>query len=141
MGNRFAFFLIGLAVLSAAPLLAEKPNEARDMMRELGYGGMKGKKLEKAIKKAAAYPLGSEKNPVRENMPEGEKAYLSRLRCADGNAPAFNRAGSVGDSPYGYIMDLYNVTCPGAAAVEVYMDMYHDGGEQQPVPGFTIVAG
>ncbi len=134
--------LAALASLAAAaPAAAQhKPNEARDTMRSFGFEPPTGKKLEEIIAKAERHPLGSKKNPIRENMPQGEIAYLSRLRCADGKAPAFSRQGNVGQGPYGSIVDLYIVTCKGAKPVEVYMDMYHDGPETRPVPGFTIAA-
>ncbi|MBO9499929.1 MAG: hypothetical protein J7483_10780 [Novosphingobium sp.] len=136
--------LAAVAALSIAAAPAQtyeegkKPNGARDMMLSLG-GGMKGKKLRTAIAKAEQYPLGSDKNPVRENGPAGQRAYLGKLRCEDGSAPAFDRAGNVGEGVFGFIVDLYKVTCPGKDAVDVYIDMYHDGGETRPVPGFTIV--
>ncbi len=135
--------LIGIAALgiAAAPIQDRQegkvPNGARDMMLSLG-AGMKGKALEAAIAKAEAFPLGSADNPVRENGPGGEEAYLRKLRCADGTAPSFARAGSVGAGPYRFIVDLYKVTCPGKAAADVYIDMYHDGPETRPVAGFTI---
>jgi hypothetical protein len=131
-----AILAIGFA---GAPAAAQhRPNEARDMMRQLHMGGLDGDKLAKAIARAEASPLGSKANPVRENMPKGEYTYLHRLRCADGQAPAANRVGNVGTGVYGNIVDLFRVTCAGAATVEIYMDMYHDGPELRPVPGFTI---
>jgi hypothetical protein len=129
---------LGCAAVTLPASAQQRPNEGRDMMRAMGLKGMSGKKLAKAIAKAERNPLGSKANPVRENMPEGQLAYLSRLRCADGKAPAFDRAGSVGTGVYGNIVDLYSVTCPGAAPTDVYMDMYHDGPENRPLPGFTI---
>ena len=83
--------------------------------------------------------FGSKGNPVRCNGPRGERAYLSRLRCADGKAPAFNRIGSFGKGPYGHILDGYNVKCEDKDPVTVFMDMYHEHVEKEPVPGFTIV--
>ncbi|WP_260482712.1 hypothetical protein [Sphingomicrobium flavum] len=85
--------------------------------------------------------LGTEANPVRVNMPQGERAYLDRLRCSDGSAPAYDRDGSVGPGRDGHILDLYTVTCQGAepATSSVYMDMYHGDGEDRPLPNFTIV--
>jgi hypothetical protein len=133
--------LIGLALCGAlaAPAGAqERANQARDLMRELGEGGLEGRELAQAIAKAERQPLGSQANPVRENMPAGEIAYLRRLRCKDGQAPAQERVGNVGPGVYGNIVDLYKVTCPGAPATNVYMDMYHDGPENRPIPGFTI---
>jgi hypothetical protein len=131
--------LAALASLAAAPAAAQhKSNEARDTMRALGVEAPTGKKLEKLIAKAEKHPLGARANPVRENMPEGEIAYLRRLRCADGTPPAFKRTGNVGEGVYGSIIDLYLVTCTGKAPVEVHMDMYHDGPETRTVPGFTL---
>jgi hypothetical protein len=139
MVRTFLAAFVAAAALSAAPAIAQpKPNEARDMMRQLHMGGLEGGKLAKAIAKAEASPLGSKANPVRENMPKGEYAYLRRLRCPDGQAPAASRVGNVGTGVYGNIVDLFQVTCPGAASVQVYMDMYHDGPETRPVPGFTM---
>ena len=131
--------LAALAMVAAPAAAQERPNRARDTMRALGLEPMSGKKLEKTIAKAERSPLGSKANPIRENMPEGELAYLARLRCADGAKPTAVRKGNVGTGIYGSIVDLYAVTCPGAEPVDVYMDMYHDGPENRPVPGFTIV--
>ena len=111
-------------------------------------GGIFGPAMEPAemsrmIAAAAVHPLGSEKNPVRVNMPGGERFYLERLRCANGRAPAFARSGSVGTGVYGNVIDLYDVQCPGSTPTDsaVYMDMYFpDHIETAAVPGFTIVA-
>ncbi|HYG48100.1 MAG TPA: hypothetical protein VD846_09180 [Allosphingosinicella sp.] len=129
---------LGCASVATPAVAQQRPNEARDMMRQMGGGGLSGKKLAKAIAKAERHPLGSKANPVRENMPQGQLAYLARLRCADGAKPASFRQGNVGPGVYRNIVDLYKVTCPGAAPVDVYMDMYHDGPELRPVPGFTM---
>ena len=85
--------------------------------------------------------LGTPTNPVRVLMPEGERAYLNRLRCPNGAQPSFERVGSSDESPYGRIMDIYSVTCaaPGKT-VTVMMDMYHCSEETRAVPGFDIVA-
>ena len=135
--------LVALAALTgllAFPAAAQhRPNEARDMMKRFGGGGLTGKKLDNAIAKAAAHPLGSKLNPVRENMPQGQIAYLRRLRCADNTPPAFERRGSMGVGVFGNIVDAYSVTCPGKPAQDIHIDMYHDGPETRPVPGFTIV--
>ena len=83
--------------------------------------------------------LGSKTNPVRCSGPPGERAYLNRLRCSDEKAPKYHRIGSYGLGPYGNIIDGYNVKCEDKDAVTVFMDMYHDHVEKEPVPGFTIV--
>ena len=130
--------LIALAALAlAAPLGAQEVNDMAAMMNSMGGGGLKGNKLAKAIAKAAANPLGSNENPVRADGPTGQRAYLSKLRCADGTAPAFQRRGNVGPGIYGYIVDAYEVNC-GAAETVVHMDMYHRHAETVAVPGFTM---
>ena len=109
-----------------------------------GRSAIEGKALEKKLAETAAYPLGSKENPVRAEGPAGQRAYLSRLRCADLKRPQFYRSGSAGVSPYGNIVDVYIVTCEGSepAANEIYIDMYHRGhSEEQAVPGYGIVGG
>ena len=109
-----------------------------------GRSNMEGAALDRAIAAAREYPLGSERNPVRTQGPIGQRAYLSRLRCADLRAPSFERSGSAGLSPYGNIVDLYRVDCGEAEPGErmVYLDMYHAGHrETETVPGFGLVAG
>lgn len=136
-------FAVVLALVLTVPVQAadrELPqaNEMRQMMRELGGGGLEGEALATAIAEAEKHPLGSKDNPVRVNMPAGQRAYLDQLRCSAGETPSYFREGNVGVGPFGYIVDLYQVTCPGADAVQIYMDMYHDTGEPRPVPGFSI---
>lgn len=138
MKLKYLIPVLALCAATAPAAAQHRPNEARDMMRELHAGGLEGGKLAKAITKAEASPLGSKANPVRENMPKGEYAYLHRLRCPDGQAPSATRTGNVGTGVFGNIVDLFQVTCAGAKPVEVYMDMYHDGPEVRPIPGFTI---
>ncbi len=84
-------------------------------------------------------PLGTFENPVRCDMPRGERAYLNRLRCKDGATPIYERMGSYGRGPYGNILDGYEVKC-GDQGFEIFMDMYHTGFvETNTVPGFSII--
>lgn len=86
--------------------------------------------------------LGARYNPVKADMPPGQREYLSGLRCADGKAPAFNRQGSVGMAHDGHVVDAYAVTCASGKSVVIHMDMYHAGyQESRPVEGFTLVSG
>lgn len=84
-------------------------------------------------------PVGSRSNPIRGNGPFGEREYLSRLRCASGAAPAFEREGSIGAGGDGHILDAYSVSCPGGPVVNVFMDMYHDARERRPVPPLSVL--
>jgi hypothetical protein len=129
-----AIALVMVSTLSTSVAMAD---DLSDFM-----GGFKGRKLEKAIVHASAFPLGSGKNPVRVDMPEGQRAYLSKLRCENGEAPKFERGGSVGEAPFGSIVDVYEVDCGASAPgkVAIYLDMYHSGHtETRAVPGFSII--
>ncbi len=110
-------------------LCAFQPPARADVLNDMmsGRSAMKGKKLAKAIAAADAHPLGSEKNPVRAAMPEGQRAYLRRLRCPDGRAAVFERQFNAGIGVYGNIIDSYAVRCPAATPETsiVYLDMYH----------------
>jgi hypothetical protein len=91
------------------------------------------------IARMEKFPLGSAENPVRAAMPPGQRAYLMRLRCPEGKAPTFQRGGSAGISPYGSMMDVYEVVCDAPPAHAIYMDMYHPGYvELRAVAGFSI---
>lgn len=124
-----------LAAAAGAALFMAPAAQAQGLFGD----SLTGRKLEKAIMQAEKHPLGSRENPVRVNMPPGERAYLSKLRCPDGERPKFERAGSVGIGPYRNILDLYPVRCNGQEPAEVYMDMYFPENETRAIPGFTIV--
>ena len=109
-----------------------------------GLPAIEGAALEARIEQASAYPLGSQKNPVRAQMPQGQRAYLSRLRCSDLSRPTFYREGNAGLGVFGNIIDAYEVTCENAepAKARIFMDMYHPGHiEREAVEGFGIVGG
>lgn len=142
MSSRSHWLLVLAAGLALAACATTSEAGDNDDLSSLFGSPLKGAKLEAAVNAAAAHPLGSERNPVRVNMPVGEHAYLARLRCSDGSAPKFERGGSVGTGPYGTIMDVYRVRCLTGQPAEssVYMDMYHgDYVENRPVPGFSII--
>lgn len=134
-------------VLGAAGLVLAMPQTGAAQDSSALFGkpqAFTGKKLKKLIAEAQAYPLGSARNPVRAEMPQGQRAYLARLRCSDGERPQFERIGSYGFGAYGQIVDGYRVVCDGSdpAEVTIIMDMYHPGHqENQAVPEFTIVGG
>jgi hypothetical protein len=140
MANRFGLMAaLAAATMTVMPTAALAFDPLADMLA--GRSAMKGKKLERAIEKAAKHPLGSAENPVRAHMPQGQRAYLAKLRCADGKAPTYFREGNFGIGVYRNIVDGYRVTCDGSepASSLVYMDMYHAGHvENAAVPGFTL---
>lgn len=82
--------------------------------------------------------LGSHTNAVRCHRPSGEREYLDRLRCSNGEAPGYARIGSFGEGPDEHVIDGYDVICPDYR-VTVFMDMYHEEEyETAPVGAFRI---
>lgn len=103
--------------------------------------GLRGAELDVAVRRANAFPLGSERNPVRTTGLAGQRRYLARLRCSDGSAPSVRGRGIGSPSPFGGVTDIYSVECkrgtPARAAIA--MDLYHEHVETRPVPGFAII--
>ena len=135
--------LVGLAL--AVPAHAQKPDETEEtpesLMSALGLAP-DPERLREAIAAAEAHPLGSRENPVRVGGPSGERAYIARLRCADGASPRVGQRGSAGVGVFGSIIDIYPLDCGSAAPgrVSLVMDMYHSNHrEDRAPPGFTIV--
>ncbi|HEX8241825.1 MAG TPA: hypothetical protein VF574_18975 [Allosphingosinicella sp.] len=90
---------------------------------------------------AAAHPLGAVENPIRVGGPEGARAYIARLRCADGSRPQVGARSSGGVGAYGAITERYPLDCGAAAPgrVTLAFDFYHEEHvERQPAPGFTL---
>jgi hypothetical protein len=90
---------------------------------------------------AAAHPLESLENPVRVGGPQGARAYIARLRCADGSRPAPGPHAAGGVGAYGTVTERYPLDCgaaaPGRAALIV--DYYHEEHvENRPPAGFAI---
>jgi hypothetical protein len=92
---------------------------------------------------ASVHPLGTEKNPLRVGGPEGARAYIARLRCADGSSPQVGQRSSGGIGAYGTLTERYPLDCGGAAPgrVALAFDFYHEEHvETRPAPGFTLAA-
>ena len=117
---------------------ASAPSAQADLDDLFGGGRVSGSQLDARVAEASTHPLGSRENPIRTNMPEGQRAYLHSLRCPDGSAPPFERVGNFGPGVYGSIIDGYEVRCPDAEPMTLFMDMYHpDHVETAAPPGFT----
>lgn len=118
------------------------------------------------VKFASLGPGTSKENAIEVCRPAGERAYLSQLRCPDGDVPEFDRIGSYGrrtqplpgapsvgvtDSLRDperrvqpgevdiHVIDGYRVVCDGEAYL-VFLDMYHCGDPPTSVvpPGFSM---
>jgi hypothetical protein len=134
-----------LIIVHGALMLAGCSSSApkEDAMMEAFLSGRAPRTLTaEQMREIQKHPLGTKENPVRVEGVEGEYRYLARLRCPEGKPPIVDRAGSAGDmSPYGSIMDIYDVVCDAPPKHTVFVDMYHPGHvETAAIPGFTIVA-
>ncbi|HEY1145529.1 MAG TPA: hypothetical protein VGE84_04240 [Allosphingosinicella sp.] len=131
--------------LLAAPAFGMKPPREEspapeELLRALGDATEEAE-LQAAIAAADRHPLGTAENPVRVGGPEGERAYMARLRCADGNAPKVGQRGSAGVGAFGTIVDVYPLDCGASAPgrTDLVMDMYHSEHVEDRAPaGFAI---
>lgn len=122
------------------PPIGQRTVSAEQMLREMGMAPDAGE-VDAAITAAAAFPLGSMENPVRVGGPEGERAYIARLRCSDGRAPQIGQRTNRGVGAFGTIVDAYPLDCGAAAPSQttLILDMYHsEHKENAAPPGFTI---
>ncbi len=138
------FTLLSLAVPTAAAAAEKKVGERtaspEQILSMLG-NGVSDEELDQAVAEASAHPLGTARNPVRVGGPQGERAYIARLRCVDGSRPKVGQRGSAGVGAFGTIVDVYPLDCGGAAPgrFDLVMDMYHEEHKEQRAPaGFTI---
>ena len=99
----FAAALV-LAAPAAAQELGARTRSPESILSELGLAPDQDD-LAAAIAAADAHPLGTAENPVRVGGPPGERAYIARLRCADGAAPRIGKRGSAGVGAFGTIVD------------------------------------
>ncbi len=78
-------------------------------------------------------PVGSKQNPIKVHGVEMERFYCKFLRTPDGEEVEYERVGSVGEGPYGNILDWYKVkTKDGKKEWDVYIDMYHKDAKTLP---------
>jgi hypothetical protein len=136
--------ILSIAAIGTAAPAGEKVGartaSPEQLLVDLGQGETDAE-LEQAIAAASAHPLGTLENPVRVGGPHGERAYIARLRCADGARPRIGQRGSAGIGAFGSIVDIYPLDCGAAAPgkVGLVMDMYHEEHREERAPaGFAI---
>lgn len=104
---------------------------------------------------------GSVLNPVRCDMPMGQREYLKRLRTKKGDKVDYEYLDSV-MGPDGHILDRFLIANPDSAhddrspfeiiademrekpklprKFRIYMDMYRPGErDDEPIPGFSLL--
>ena len=133
--------LAACLLLPAAPAatqeLGARTRSPQSMMAQMNQASPE-EELRQLVAAADAHPLGTVENPVRVGGPEGERAYLGQLRCADGAAPRVGARREAGVGAFGSIVAAYDISC-GAAAGRLVFDMYHEEhAETRAPPGFTF---
>lgn len=132
------------AALLGSTVSAKPPRDESPAPRELvGAPRMNDPEAElaAAVAAASAHPLGTLANPVRVGGPLGERAYLARLRCADGTLPKVGRRAEGGAGAFGSIVGLYPLDCGAAAPgrTSLAFDIYHEEHREDRAPaGFRI---
>ena len=137
--------LVAAVLLASAqqpsPPIGQRTTSPDTMLQGLAAGMSEE---EAAIAAAQAHPLGTVDNPVRVGGPEGEQAYIARLRCGDGSAPRVGQPSTMGAGAFGSIVDGYPLDCGGAAPgrFTIVMDKYHEEHREERAPaGFTLLPG
>lgn len=130
-----------LFAIVAAPVSAQPADGGLNPQTLIDDLNSESDDLSAEIAAANAHPLGSLANPVRVGGPEGEHAYIGRLRCADGSQPVVGLREQLGAGGFGSLVDGYALDCGKAAPgkVTLIMDKYHaEHVEDRAPPGFAI---
>jgi hypothetical protein len=146
--RKFLFPFIAIPLIAAAQAAPPAGKiGARNAPPETLFAGIgegsSDAELERLVAAAAAHPLGTLANPVRVGGPEGARAYLGRLRCADGSAPKVGARADGGVGAYGTVTERFALDCGGAAPgrVDVILDVYHEEHKEARAPtGLRIEA-
>ena len=142
--RNFLFVVIALPLIAAAPAPSGKIGERTGAPEALFAGigqGSSDAELDRAVAAAGAHPLGTLANPVRVGGPEGARAYMARLRCADGSAVAVGPRSDGGVGAYGTLTERFVLDCGRAAPgrTELILDLYHEEHREDRAPaGFSI---
>jgi hypothetical protein len=144
--HKSLFLLIAAAALAAAPASGQKPKLGQrtaapeQSMAGIG-GGSSDVEVAQELAAAANYPVGTLQNPVRVVGPDGERAYLARLRCGDGSLPRIGAQRPGGSDAFGNVADLAPADCGGAtpAHADIHIDIYQEEHVLEAAPaGFQL---
>jgi hypothetical protein len=136
-----AALLLALQTTPPSPPIGERTTPPQQLLGQAQTGDVMAE-IEAQAAAAAGHPLGTAENPVRVGGPEGERAYLARLRCSNGRAPAVGERREAGIGAYGSVVAAYALDCGAAAPgrASIVLDMYHEEHREARAPaGFTIL--
>lgn len=131
---------LSTAAQAASPSVGQRTMSPDQLLASFGATPNSAEE-DPTIAAAAAFPLGSTENPVRVGGPEGERAYLARLRCGNGAAPGIGARADGGVGAFGSVVNSYTLDCGSAAPgrASIALDIYHgEHREDRAPPGFTI---
>jgi hypothetical protein len=131
---------VSLAMPAAAqqqPRIGQRTTSPEAMVAQMNQASPE-EEMRAQIAAADAHPLGSAENPIRVAGPEGERAYLARLRCPGGAAPRIGPRREGGVGAYGSVVSAYELGC-GDGASRLLFDIYQEENAETRAPaGFTF---
>lgn len=141
----FLLICTGAVVASPAsaqqkPKLGQRTATPEQSMAGIGQGSSDAE-VDQELAAAANFPVGTLRNPVRVVGPEGERAYLARLRCADGSVPRIGAQRPGGTDVFGNVADVAPVDCGAAAPAhaDIAIDIYQEEHVLEAAPaGFQL---
>lgn len=131
-------------LLIAAPAFAQRPpalgarTQTPDQLMARMNQASPEEEMRQLEEVANQHPLGTIANPIRVGGPEGEQAYLNRLRCADGSQLRIGARRDAGVGGFGTVVGAYEVSC-GGVPTQIVFDMYQEEHVETRAPaGFTL---
>jgi hypothetical protein len=91
------------AAAQQSPQLGQRTRSPESMVAQM-RNVSPDEEMAALIAAADAHPLGTAENPVRVGGPEGEHAYLGRLRCPDGAQPRIGARREAGTGAFGTVV-------------------------------------
>lgn len=132
-----AILILAAPAAAQQPRLGQRTTSPEAMVAQMNPASPE-EELRVLVAAADAHPLGTIENPVRVGGPQGERAYLARLRCPDGAAPRIGARREAGIGAFGSVVAAYELSCAGADG-RLLFDMYHEEHVETRAPaGFTL---
>ena len=126
------------AAAQEPPRLGQRTTSPEAMVAQMNQASPEDEMREQ-IAAAEAHPLGTAQNPIRVAGPQGERAYLARLRCPGGTVPRIGARGEGGVGGYGSVVSAYELSC-GDRVSRLLFDIYQEEYVETRAPaGFSYV--
>jgi hypothetical protein len=132
-----AMLILAAPASAQQPRLGQRTTSPDAMVAQMNPASPE-EEMRALVAAADAHPLGTAENPIRVGGPDGERAYLARMRCADGAAPRIGSRREAGVGAFGSVVAAYELSCAGAEG-RIVFDMYHEEHVETRAPaGFTL---